>query len=149
MIIKFDKTSPPSFVIVEEFTTGVLGYWIRVANQTIKLTDGDYIESEDGVAVRYVSASEYALSGDKALIIRKLAGQEVFDSIVNALRTSGLSATQIISIFGTIRDCVILCQGGEIQGARIVANNATVTANYTIGVKTALLNIIDTELLKL
>ena len=148
MVTKFDHTAPPSYVTVEPFDSETMGYWVNIGG-SIRLCDGDYLVSEDNVPVKYVSAADYAAAGDKALAIRKLVGQEVFDSIINALRNSGFSAMQIVSIFGTIRDCVILCQGGEVAGARMVANNATVTANYTAGVKAALLNIIDTALLKL
>ena len=150
MITKFNSSSPPSFVREGEFQTGVLAWWILIANNEYRLFNGDYIIQDDnGVPVRYVSAADYASDLVLQGIIREEIGKDLIRAIWSALRASDMSyankagvATAISPVMGMIRD-------GEIQAARFLANATATTASYTAGVKTALLNVMDQHIAKL
>lgn len=150
MITKFNSSSPPSFVTVGEFTTGVPAWWITVDGNDYRLFDGDYIIQDDnGLPVRYVSASDYASDLVLQGIVREEVGKDLIRAIWSALRASAMTyankagvATSISPVMGMIRD-------GEIQAARFLANATATTASYTAGVKTALLNLMDQHIAKL
>lgn len=150
MIIKFNHNAPPSYVLIQDFTVGVLGYWVTIGFDQIKLDDGDYIVQDDnGVPVRYVSAAAYASDLVLQGIVREEVGKDLIRAIWSALRASSMTdankagvATAISPVMGMIRD-------GEIVAARFLANSTATTASYTAGVKTALLSVMDQHIAKL
>ena len=150
MITKFNSSSPPSFVTVGEFTTGVPAWWVTVGANDYRLLDGDYIIKDDnGVPVRYVSASDYASNLVLQNIIREEVGKDLIRAIWSALRASALPDSQKAGIATAISPVMGLIRDGEIASARFLANATATTASYTAGVKTALINQIDAAIAKL
>lgn len=144
MITKFNSISPPSFVREDEFTTGVLAWWVTVDNNEYRLFDGDYIIQDDnGVPVRYVSAADYAADLVLQNIIREEVGKDLIRTIWAALRGSNMTDANKAGVSVAITPVMVMIITGEIQAARFQANATTTTASYSNGVKTALLGLID------
>lgn len=150
MITKFISSSPPPFVRSGEYQVGVPAWWVTVGNNDYRLFDGDYIVQDDnGVPVRYVSASDYASNLVLQNIIREEVGKDLIRAIWSALRASALPDSQKAGIATAISPVMGLIRDGEIQAARFLANATATTASYTAGVKTALINKIDAAIAKL
>jgi len=150
MITKFNSASPPACVKVQDFTFGVLGYWVTVENNDIKLVDGDYIlQDDDEKVIGYISAGEYALGGEKAQRIKETAGKGLLRTIWQTLSQSGLNDTVKASILDTISVTLIAILAGEVKASRIIANNTATTADFTNGRKNILLGLIDDAITKL
>jgi len=148
--IKFDHNAPPAYVLVQDFTVGVLGYWVSVGETQYRLSDGDYIIVDDnGIPSAYYSAAQYASDLVVQGLIRESIGKELIRNIWSALRASALADAQKSAIATTITTPIVLIHDGEITASRFLANNIATNANYTAGVKTALLNLMDTAIAKL
>lgn len=151
---KFNSLTPPSFVRTGEFTTGVSAWWVMITENgtqnEYRLLDGDYIICDDnGVCIKYISLSQYASDLVLQNLVREAIGKELIRSIWAALRSSGLSDTQKGGVATTISPILVMVLTGEIIAGRALANSTTTNSNYTAGVKTALLALMDAQITKL
>jgi len=150
MIVKFDHNIPPAYVLVQDFTVGVLGYWVTIGYDQIKLADGDYIVVDDnGIPSAYYSASQYTSDLVIQALVREAVGKELIRNIWAALLASGLTDAQKVGVANKIAVVIVMVQCGQITAARFLANTVTTDANFTAGVKTALLNLMDAASAKL
>lgn len=148
--IKFDHNAPPAYVLVQDFTVGVLGYWVSVGETQYRLSDGDYIIVDDnGIPSAYYSAAQYASDLVASNLIREAIGKELIRNIWAALLASGLTDAQKVGVANKIAVVIVIVQCGQITAARFLANTVTTDANFTAGVKTALLNLMDAAIAKL
>jgi hypothetical protein len=150
-VTKFNHLTPPSFVREGEFTTGVLAWWVSItenggANE-YRLFDGDYIICDDnGVCIKYISVAEYASDLVLRNLLREAVGKILIRNIWAALLASALSDTQKGGVATTISPVLVMVLTGEIVAGRTLANSTATNANYTAGVKTALLALMDTQI---
>lgn len=150
MITKFNSASIPSFVREGEFTTGVLAWWVTIGINEYRLYDGDYIVQDDnGVPIRYIPAADYAPDLVLQNLVREEVGRDLIRAIWASLNASALSASQKAGVASTISPVMVMIITGEIVSGRFLANSTATNANYTAGVKTALLNLMDQHIAKL
>lgn len=152
-IIKHSSASPDAVVKVADFfndgITHIVGNWITVANNDIKLTDGDYILVDDDGNVNYVSLANY--NGDNFIKqrIKEQISKEAARNAWKALMDSNLTNAQKAAILVAVNPAFTALAFGEIQAARIIANNTATDANYTAGVKNSFISILDAGIAKL
>jgi hypothetical protein len=150
MITKFNSASAPSFVREGEYQEGVPAWWVTVENNEYRLFDGDYIAQDDnGVPVRYVSAADYAADLELQNIIREEVGRDLIRTIWAALLASGLTDAQKVGVANKIAVVLVMIDGGQITAGRFLADTITTDANFTAGIKTALLGFMDEAIAKL
>jgi hypothetical protein len=154
MITKFAIASTPSFVRVDVFrvVNGVdeLGYWVTIGSNEYKLTEGDYIIQDDnGIPVAIITAAEYVGDLVKQALVREQVGLDLRRAIWAALRAGNIPDAQKGGIATTINTPVDLTRDGEIVAARALAAATATNANYTAGVRTQLLAIMDAAITKL
>ena len=155
-VTKFDHLNIPTFqgIITGEFTTGVPSWWVMImengTTNEYRLFDGDYIICDDnGVCIKYISSTDYAADLVLQNIVREAIGKELIRSIWASLLSSGLTDAQKVGVANKIAVVLIMIQCAVIVGARFLANTITTDANFTAGVKTALLNLMDIQIAKL
>lgn len=149
-VIKFNSASPSGFTFTGDFTAGVPAWWVTVNNNDYRLMDGDYVVQDDnGNPSAYYSSEQYASDLVVSNLIREAIGKELIRNIWAALLASGLTDAQKVGVANKIAVVIVLIQCGQISPGRFLANSITTDANFTAGVKTALLNLMDTAIAKL
>lgn len=151
-VIKFSTSAPAGFTFSGEFTAGVPAWWVTISNNDYRLFDGDYIIIDDnGVPSAYYSATQYASDLVVQNLVREAVGKELIRNIWSTLKQSLIQDTKKASIINTVGvdPALGMVRDGEITSARLLVNSINTNANFTTGVKTALLNLMDTAIAKL
>ena len=147
---KFNHISLPSFVREMEFTAGVPSWWITISGNDFRLFDGDYVICDDnGVCITYIPSAQYASDLVAQTTVREAIGKELIRSIWATLLASALTDTQKVGVANKIAVVLVMIQCAVISEARFLANTITTDANFTAGVKTSLLALMDAQIAKL
>lgn len=150
-MIKFNTSSVPSYVTVDDLDgQGTLGYRVNLEGEgDTRVENGDYIHAIGGKVYTVIKAADYASNEALRLEVREEMGEELAQTIWQSLTASGLSNAQKAGVATSITTAVVLILSGEISVARDHVSGQATNANFTNGVKNALLAIIDTALTNL
>ncbi len=151
-IIKHNSLSPDSIVKVQDFfndgVTVIVGNWITVNGNDIRLVDGDYILIDDfGNNVKHISLDDYNSDSDKKQQIKEQISKEIMREIWKAMQSASDAIRE--GILTTITTTLIALNAGEPKAALSLATATATNSFLTAGRKTTLLNILNAGVAKL
>lgn len=152
MIVKFDSSSVPAYVIqdflIDDKVTlqQVIGYRVFIDGD-IRIEHGDFLEVDGQTVKRVIKSAVYASDPKTKQEIKEYIGKECLREIWKAL--DPLSNAVKASILNTISATLVSLLAGEVQVAKIIATGTATTVDFTNGRKNGLIALIDESILKL
>jgi hypothetical protein len=157
MIIKFDPLSLPSQAIqnqinlrLVEQSPGVFGWYVTDKQQNdINVNPGDYFIILDSNNYQIILRADYLVSTLLQRIVIAEITSQLLEDIVDAFNSLPISDANKLSILNTVGATMNAITANKIQFSLTIFTATATTANFTAGVKTAGLNLINAAIAKL
>lgn len=146
-MIKFTTQDPPAFATLEKYTghTHPAGetwaHYCRIAENTFKLEDGDYVATDPaGAPLEVIRAAQAAQQAER---IQEELARDVLATIRRALRNMALTDAAKADLVNRILAVYVLLGDGDLHAAKYMAENTATGGAYTAGRRTQLVALID------
>lgn len=157
MIIKFNTASIPAEPIFsqlnlrnQEITQGVFGWYALDENHNdVQVNNGDYFIIYDAIQFKVILRSAYLASANLQRIVTEEIVIQLLEDIVQAFNDLPISDANKLSILNTTGATMNAIVSNKLTFALAMFTATATTANFTAGVKTAGLNLINAAIAKL
>ena len=158
VLIQLILSTGTSVVVIDEVCYG--GVMRRPLTRNFVLTGSgivteitEYAEPADSRSWGAIKTVSYSLTSQtnvdkQTLYQEKKKSGSAMDDLLVALRNQSLTGAEIATLLNTISLVLILLISGNMQAARLAANNIATTALYTNARKNWLVSRLDAEIAK-